>query len=89
MPLPDYPLCKILLGIEPRLASISEQETRNHYAEERVTMMTQHRQSAIKALQRTAETPLDFRANYKEGDRVWLEAMHLKLPYQATKLNPK
>ena len=36
-----------------------------------------------------AETPPDFRANYKEGDRVWLEAMHLKLPYQATKLNPK
>ena len=52
-------------------------------------MMTQHRQSAIEALQRTAETPPDFQANYKVGDRVWLEAMHLKLPYQATKLNPK
>ena len=80
---------QILLGIEPRLAPTSEQETGNQYAEQRVTMMTQHRQSAIEALQRTAETPPDFRANYKNGDRVWLEATHLKLPYQATKLNPK
>ena len=80
---------QILLGIEPRLAPTSEQETGNQYAEQRVTLMTQHRASAIEALQRTAETPPDFRASYKDGDRVWLEATHLKLPYQATKLNPK
>ena len=28
-------------------------------------------------------------AQYKSGDQVWLEATHLKLPNQGTKLNPK
>ena len=31
-------------------------------------------------------TPL---AQYKPGDQVWLEATHLKLPHQGSKLNPK
>jgi hypothetical protein len=30
-----------------------------------------------------------FQPLYQKGDQVWLEATHLKLPYQATKLNPK
>lgn len=49
----------------------------------------QYQQSAIDALQWATETPLNFQANYQKGDQVWLEATHLKLPYQATKLNPK
>ena len=28
-------------------------------------------------------------AQYKPGDQVWLEATHLKLPHQGSKLNPK
>ena len=80
---------QILLEIEPRLMPMTEQETGNQYAEQRIKEMTQHRQSAIEALQRAAKAPPDFQPGYQKGDQVWLEATHLKLLYQASKLNPK
>lgn len=80
---------QILLEIEPRLVPTAEQATGNQYTEEQVSRMMQYRQSAIDALQCAAEAPPNFHAAYREGDQVWLEATHLKLPYQATKLNPK
>jgi hypothetical protein len=51
--------------------------------------MKQRQDQAIWALQKAAQTPPNFQSRYRVGDPVWLEATHLKLPYQASKLNPK
>jgi hypothetical protein len=80
---------QVLLRIEPPLIPKAEIPTRNQLAEDRIGAMKQWRNQATRALQKAAKTPPDFRPMYQTGDRVWLEAMHLKLPYQASKLNPK
>ena len=49
--------------------------------------MTKRREQARTALAQCAQrTPLD---QFTSSDQVWLEARHLKLPYQAPKLAPK
>jgi hypothetical protein len=61
----------------------------NQMTEDRITAMKERRHKAIEALQHVAEMPSTFQPLYQKGNQVWLEATHLKLPYQATKLNPK
>ena len=47
----------------------------------------QRRKQAKEALnQAVKQTPMD---QYKVGDRVWLEAKNLNLPYRTPKLAPK
>jgi Chromo (CHRromatin Organisation MOdifier) domain len=50
--------------------------------------MKERRNQAISAINQKSR-PQDIPSPYKEGDQVWLEATHLHLPYQATKLAPK
>ena len=80
---------QILLGIEPPLIPQKETPTGNQLAEERVKLMMQHRQEAIDALQRAAGKVPEPSRVLTKGSQVWLEATHLKLPYQVSKLNPK
>jgi hypothetical protein len=75
--------------MEPPLIPETKMVTRNQLAEDRVNAMKQWHNQAIQALQKATKTPRDFRPTYQTEDLVWLEATHLKLPYQATKLNPK
>ena len=42
--------------------------------------------AAINIIVNNRETPM---LKYKPGDKVWLEATHLNLPYQMPKLAPK
>ena len=59
----------------------------NQKVEERAEEMTRRREQARTALAQYAQgTPLD---QFTPSDQVWLEAKHLKLPYQAPKLAPK
>jgi chromodomain-containing protein len=62
--------------------------TRNQTANDCIEDVKRNQQTAISALNKTAgkaPTP----SPYQVGDQVWLEATHLCLPYQSTKLAPK
>jgi hypothetical protein len=50
--------------------------------------MTQRREQAIHAINRTVETMGKPMAQYKKGQMVWLEGKNLKMPHQKTKLAP-
>ena len=80
---------QILLGIEPPLVPQEETPTGNQLAEERIKLMEQYRREAIDALQRAAGRIPEPSKIFTKGSQVWLEATHLKLPYQVSKLNPK
>ena len=62
-------------------------KTNNKVVERRIERMEEAWRQATRAINRKAmEVPP---AQYKPGDQVWLEATHLKLPHQGSKLNPK
>jgi hypothetical protein len=80
---------QILLSLEPPLLPEADISTGNQFAKDRVMKMKQWQNQAIQALQKVAKAPPNFRPVYQIRDLVWLEATHLKLPYQTSKLNPK
>ena len=76
-----------LLGYFPRLTAETGTPLTNQRVEERAEEMTKRREQARTALAQCAQrAPLD---QFTPSDQVWLEARHLKLPYQAPKLTPK
>src|SRR5580692_10403107 len=78
---------EVLLGYAPAAAEAITPETNNAAAEDRQTIIKQHRKAAVQAITGLAQaTPP---AQYEEGEQVWLEAKHLSLPYQTAKLAPK
>ena len=78
---------QILLGIEPTLHPSEHHKTNNKAMERRVERMEEAQEQATRAINKKAAImPL---AQYKPRDQVWLEATHLKLPHQGSKLNLK
>jgi len=78
-----------LLGYQPLLAPDQQVPTNSEAAETHLQRMEQYRaraRAAINIITNNQETPM---LKYKTGDKVWLEAMHLNLPYQMPKLTPK
>jgi chromodomain-containing protein len=62
--------------------------TWNQMAEDHMEDVKRNQQIAISALNKTTgKVPAP--SPYRVGDQVWLEATHLHLPYQSTKLAPK
>ena len=61
--------------------------TNNEAMERRVERMEEAQKQATRAINEKATITLP--AQYKAGDQVWLEATHLKLPHQGSKLNLK
>ena len=57
--------------------------------EQQLETMIEKRLAAIDAINQMAKTKAPIPSQYKEGDQVWLEATHLKLRHQKTKLAPK
>ena len=80
---------QIILGYEPTLTPKTKVETTNQTAEDRIKIMLQRRQEAIQALNDIARNPKGIPVRFQKGDQVWLEATNLRLPFQASKLNPK
>jgi RNase H-like domain found in reverse transcriptase/Reverse transcriptase (RNA-dependent DNA polymerase)/Integrase zinc binding domain/Chromo (CHRromatin Organisation MOdifier) domain len=76
-----------LLGYHPRLDHSSPITSPNPRVETRKETAFQKREQAKEALNRVASQAPS--AVYEQGDRVWLEATHLALPYQSPKLAPK
>jgi hypothetical protein len=51
--------------------------------------MIRKREQAINAINQTVQTKQALTSQHKIGDQVWLEATHLKIRHQKTKLKPK
>jgi transposase InsO family protein len=76
-----------ILGYDPNLTGGAIRESANQLTTDRRKEAETFRAQAREALNRTAQSTPE--AQYKLGDRVWLEAKHLALPYQTPKLAPK
>jgi hypothetical protein len=76
-----------ILGYNPNLTGGAIRESANQLATDRRKEAETFRAQAREALNRTARSTPE--AQYKLGDKVWLEAKHLALPYQMPKLAPK
>ena len=57
--------------------------------EQRLETMIEKRLAAIDTINQMAKTRAPIPSQYKVGNQVWLEATHLKLRHQKTKLAPK
>ena len=78
---------KLLLGYCPSAAEEPMNITNNEMIEERHQLIKQHREAALKALDKVAQkTPS---SQYRVGEWVWLKAKYLALPYASAKLAPK
>ena len=77
-----------LLGYSPRTTiELPYPPTTVQLVDDRTRKATEKRKQAKEALNEAARgTPPD---SYQTGDKVWLEAKHLALPYQTPKLAPK
>ena len=76
-----------LLGYLPTLDPLAPITTNNDRVEDQLAKAKAAREQAQAALDRVADqTPED---QFQEGERIWLEAKNLALPYQTCKLAPK
>ena len=75
---------KLLLGYHPSAAEEPTNITNNKTIEERHQLINQHREAALKALDKVAQTMPS--SQYRVGEWVWLEAKYLALPYASVKL---
>ena len=80
---------QILLGYETTLIPTGTGESTNEATERRLETMIEKRLAAIDAINHMARARAPIPSQYKIGNQVWLEATHLKLRHQKTKLAPK
>ena len=78
---------ELLLGYCPSAAEEPMGIMNNEAVEERHRLIKEHREAALNALNKVAQTVPT--SQYKVGEWVWLEAKHLALPYASAKLAPK
>ena len=78
---------KLLLGYRPSAAEEPMSIMNNEMVEERHRLIKEHREAALNALNRVAQTAPT--SQYKVGEWVWLKAKYLALPYASVKLAPK
>jgi hypothetical protein len=79
---------QILWGHEATLMPDNNFPTQNQMANNCMEDVKRNQQMAISALNKmVGKVPAP--SPYQVGDQVWLEATHLHLPYQSTKLAPK
>jgi len=80
---------QILLGYNPVLNSEESLRTTNDLVEMRSEAMELNCRNAIWALNKSSDQNGPPPSQYKPGQRVWLDATHLKLPHQKAKLTLK
>src|SRR6266850_4213449 len=80
---------QVLLGYDIPLIPDHMGLSNNEGAEQRLDIMKKRREQAIEALNLMANKTSIPETRYKLGDQVWLEATHLRLPHQKSKLVPK
>ena len=80
---------EVLFGYEAELIPKDTPPANNEAAQQRAEALTEKRAQAIDAINEAAKTGKTIPSQFRVGDQVWLEATHLKLRYQKTKLAPK
>jgi hypothetical protein len=80
---------QILLGYKLTLQPEGDAPSNNEAVEMRVQNMKEKRAQAIDAINQMARSKQVVMSQYKQGEQVWLEATHLKIHHQKTKLKPK
>src|SRR5216683_6624914 len=79
----------LLNGLEPAATPDQSSASDNPAARERVDQLRQRRKQAITALNKTANRNSPAKNVFKHGQKVWLEAKNLALPYGSIKLAPR
>ncbi len=80
---------QLLNGLEPMITPDQGIESDNPTAELRVNQLRQQRVQAMKALNVAASSRSPSEDIFKHGQKVWLEAKNLALPYGLVKLAPR
>jgi hypothetical protein len=80
---------QILLGYELTLQPEEDTPSNNEAMKMQVQNMKEKRAQAIDAINQMAQSKQVVTSQYKQGEQVWLEATHLKIHHQKTKLKPK
>jgi Integrase zinc binding domain/Chromo (CHRromatin Organisation MOdifier) domain len=80
---------QILLGYETALAPSEMITSNNEAVEDRIKTMMERRAQAIDAINQANKGKPVIPSQYEVGTQVWLEATHLKIHHQKTKLAPK
>ncbi len=80
---------QILLGYNPTLNLGESPKTLNALVETRSEVMEQNRRNAIWVLNKSSNQNSIPPLQYTVGQKVWLDATHLKLPHQKAKLTLK
>jgi hypothetical protein len=79
---------QILWGHEVTLMPNNDFPIRNQMASNQIEDLKRKQELVITALNKIVEK-VPALSPYQVGDQVWLEATHLHLPYQSSKLAPK
>jgi Chromo (CHRromatin Organisation MOdifier) domain len=79
----------ILFGYEPNLAPQDSPPTNNEAVQQCIELLKEKRTQAINAINKMAGSSQTIPSQFQVGNQVWLEATHLKLHHQKTKLAPK
>ena len=80
---------QILLGYNLSLIPSEKVTMNNNLVEKCMTTLLEKRAQAIDTINQSARKDQGGTLKYKVGEQVWLEATHLKLHHQSTKLAPK
>ena len=80
---------QILLGYDLSLIPSGKVTSNSDLVEKCMETLLEKRAQAIDAINQSAKRDQGGTPKYKIGDQVWLEATHLKLRHQSTKLAPK
>ena len=80
---------QILLGYDLSLIPSGSATSNNDLVEKCMKTLLEKRAQAIDAINQSAKRDQGGALKYKLGDQVWLEATHLKLCHQTTKLASK
>src|SRR5216684_3710250 len=79
----------MLSGLEPTVTPDHTSNSDNPAARARVDQLRQRRRQAIAALTKAANSKSPAENVFKHGQKVWLEAQNLALPYGSVKLAPR
>ena len=80
---------QLLIRREPSATPSQGEGTDNPTAEQRVCQLRERRILVTQALNRVANQQKPTEAKWKKGQKVWLEAKNLSLPYGSVKLGPR
>jgi hypothetical protein len=80
---------QLLIRREPSAILEQAERSNNPLAEKQVEQLHQQQILGIEALNKAANSAKPSMPHWKQGQKVWLEAKNLALPYEMVKLVPR